>query len=329
MPIGLNMKRVLVTGGAGFIGSNLIKSLLSPGGYEVYCLDNFDAFYAKEQKEQNIREFLYNDCFHLIKDDIRNINDHPELENIDVIIHLAAKAGVRQSLQEPLLYQSVNIGGTQALLEFARERKIKQFLFASSSSVYGISPNAPWNENEQVFPISPYACTKYAAEMLGHAYSHLYKVRFIALRFFTVYGPAQRPDLAIHKFFDCILQKKPITVFGNGHTARDYTYIDDAVLAIRAAIDYNDSDFEVINIGNNRTVSLDSLIRSIELVCKSKAMLQFHPEQAGDVPLTYADIGKAVSLLNYKPSTDLLSGLNSFYDWYQKNNRLANLGTFK
>jgi UDP-glucuronate 4-epimerase len=312
------MKRVLVTGGAGFIGSNLIKSLLSTGEYYVYCIDNFDPFYAKEQKELNISHFLFNSCFHFINDDIRKINDHPELDEIDAIVHLAAKAGVRPSLREPLLYQSVNIGGTQALLDFARERKIKQFVFASSSSVYGVNPKAPWNENEAVFPISPYACTKHAAEMFGHAYSHLYNIRFIALRFFTVYGPAQRPDLAIHKFFDCIRKKKPIPVFGNGYSARDYTYIDDVVKAIGAAIEYNGSDFEVINIGNNRTVSLDSLIHTIELVCNSKAILQFHPEQAGDVPLTYADIGKAARLLDYKPSTDLLSGLHSFYDWYQK-----------
>jgi UDP-glucuronate 4-epimerase len=323
------MKRVLVTGGAGFIGSNLIKSLLFLGEYDVYCIDNFDPFYAREQKELNISDFLYNSCFHFIKDDIRNINDHPELAEIDAIVHLAAKAGVRPSLQEPLLYQSVNIGGTQALLDFARAKKIKQFVFASSSSVYGVNPKAPWHENEQVLPISPYACTKHAAEMFGHAYSHLYNIRFIALRFFTVYGPAQRPDLAIHKFFDCIHKKKPIPVFGNGHSARDYTYVEDVVKAIRAAIDYSGSDFEVINIGNNRTVTLDSLIRTIELVCQSKAILQFQPEQAGDVPITYADIGKASSLLNYKPSTDLLSGLNSFYDWYQKMNSLPNFSTSK
>lgn len=313
------MKKVLVTGGAGFIGSNLIRSLLSQGKYYVYCIDNFDAFYAKEQKELNIRDFLCNDCFNLIRDDIRNLNNYPQLENVDVIIHLAAKAGVRPSIQDPFLYQNVNVGGTQTLLEFARQKQVRQFLFASSSSVYGLSPNAPWNENEQAFPISPYACTKHAAEMLGHAYSHLYKIRFIALRFFTVYGPAQRPDLAIYKFFDRILHNKPIPLFGNGESARDYTYIDDVVKAIISAIDYSGSNFEIINIGNNQTVTLNKLIRTIELVCESRATIQFHPEQAGDVPLTYADIGKAAVLLNYKPSTNLLSGLVNFYDWYKKN----------
>jgi UDP-glucuronate 4-epimerase len=312
------MKRVLVTGGAGFIGSNLIRSMLAQGGYYVYCIDNFDAFYAKERKESNIKDFLCNDCFHLIQDDIRNINDHTELGSIDAIIHLAAKAGVRPSIQDPFLYQSVNVGGTQALLEFARKREIKQFLFASSSSVYGLSPNAPWNENEQVFPISPYACTKHSAEMLGHAYSHLYKIRFIALRFFTVYGPAQRPDLAIYKFFDCMLHKRPIPVFGDGESARDYTYINDVVKAIIAAIDYCGSNFEIINIGNNRTITLNNLIRTIELVCESSARIQYHPEQAGDVPLTYADIRKAAGLLKYSPSTNLLPGLSNFYDWYKK-----------
>lgn len=318
------MKRILVTGGAGFIGSNLIRKLLSLGRFYVYCMDNFDPFYDKKQKELNIRDFFYDSCFEFINDDIRNINDHTELDNIDVIIHLAAKAGVRPSIKYPLLYQNVNVGGTQALLEFARERKIKQFLFASSSSVYGLSKNAPWNENEQVFPISPYACTKYSAEMLGHVYSHLYNIRFIALRFFTVYGPAQRPDLAIHKFFNCILHKKPVPVFGDGNTARDYTYVDDVVSGIIAAIDYSKSDFEIINLGNNRTVTLNYLINAIEMVCKSSAMIQYHPDQAGDVPLTYADVGKATGLLNYQPSTDLLSGLHSFYEWYKENMVLSN-----
>jgi len=313
------MKRILVTGGAGFIGSNLIKRMLSLGGYYIYCLDNFDAFYAREQKEVNIKSFLHHPFFELIRDDIRNISDHTYLNKIDAIIHLAAKAGVRPSIQHPLLYQHVNIGGTQALLEFARNKKIKQFIFASSSSVYGINSQVPWNENERACPISPYACTKHAAEMFGHAYSHLYNIRFIALRFFTVYGPAQRPDLAIHKFFDCIQQNKPIPLFGNGTTARDYTYIDDIVKAIIAAIDYTASEFEIINVGNNRTVTLRKLIRSIEEVCQSQAILQHLPEQPGDVPLTAADISKATSLLDYKPETDLLTGLTRFYSWYKKN----------
>ncbi|AEV98694.1 epimerase [Niastella koreensis] len=324
------MKRILVTGGAGFIGSNLIKKLLSTGCYHITCLDNFDNFYAREQKELNINNFFNDACFEFIEDDIRNVHKHASLDNIDVIIHLAAKAGVRPSIQEPELYQNVNIGGTQALLEFARKRNIKQFLFASSSSVYGVSPNVPWNENDRMLPISPYACSKYASEMFGYTYSHLYKIRFIALRFFTVYGPAQRPDLAIHKFFNCIHQKKPITIFGNGDTARDYTYIDDIVQGIIAAIDYDASDFEVFNLGNHRTVSLNNLIRNIEQICGSRAILQYYPEQPGDVPLTYADIGKAVSLLNYKPSTDLLSGLGNFYNWYTKNHQLLRVGeTYK
>ncbi len=319
------MKRVLVTGGAGFIGSNLINKLLSTGCYHVYCIDNFDAFYSRGQKELNINNFFNNSHFEFIEDDIRNIRNHSTLDNIDVIIHLAAKAGVRPSIEDPELYQNVNIGGTQALLEFARKRNIKQFLFASSSSVYGISSNVPWNEKDHVLPISPYACSKYASEMFGYTYSHLYKIRFIALRFFTVYGPAQRPDLAIHKFFDCIHQKKPISVFGDGNTARDYTYIDDVVQAIIAAIHYDASDFEVINIGNHRTVTLTNLIRNIEQICGSRAILRHYPEQPGDVPLTYADIGKASRLLTYQPATDLSLGLSNFYNWYKMNHSLRRI----
>ena len=195
-------KRILITGAAGFIGSNLISSLLQRDDIQVIGLDNFDDFYSRKQKEKNMSSFISNANFSFIEGDVRNMNDLLALSEIHVIVHLAAKAGVRTSINNPILFQEVNVSGTQNLLELARQRNIKQFVFASSSSVYGINQNVPWHEEEKLMPISPYASTKLSCEMLGHVYSHLYGIRFLALRFFTVYGPAQRPDLAIHKFFN-------------------------------------------------------------------------------------------------------------------------------
>ncbi|HEY1024343.1 MAG TPA: GDP-mannose 4,6-dehydratase [Sphingobacteriaceae bacterium] len=309
-------KSILVTGGAGFIGSNLAGKLLGLG-HQVVCLDNFDDFYSRKQKEQNISGYRADVNFELIEGDIRDRKVLNELPEIDVIVHLAAKAGVRPSIQNPILYQDVNVSGTQNLLEFARHRQIKQFVFASSSSVYGVNKNIPWQEEEKLLPISPYASTKLSGEMLGHVYSYLYGIRFIALRFFTVYGPGQRPDLAIHKFFKSIVNEKSIPVFGDGSTSRDYTYIDDTVNGIIAAIDYDRSDFEIINLGNHRTVSLRDLISSIEQTLGKSAVIDRQPEQPGDVPHTFADIGKARALLDYNPSTQLREGLKAFYRWYQ------------
>ncbi|WP_423149164.1 GDP-mannose 4,6-dehydratase [Rubrolithibacter danxiaensis] len=312
------MKRVLVTGGAGFIGSNLIKKLLELTSYSVVCIDNFDGFYSKKQKELNIRPFLNNKNFELIEGDIRNANDLGKAEDITAIIHLAAKAGVRPSIQDPILYQDVNVCGTQNLLEFAREKHVKQFIFASSSSVYGVNENVPWNEEEKLLPISPYASTKLSCEMMGHVYSHLYGIRFLALRFFTVYGPSQRPDLAIHKFFKSIINNQPIPVFGDGSTSRDYTFVEDTVKGIISALDYDGSAFEIINLGNHKTVTLNHLINAIEEICGKKAVINRLPEQPGDVPRTYADISKAQRLLNYQPDTTLEYGLKNFFDWYQQ-----------
>jgi UDP-glucuronate 4-epimerase len=213
----------------------------------------------------------------------------------------------------------VNVDGTQNLLEFARQKKIMQFVFASSSSVYGINENIPWNEDEKLKPISPYASTKLSCEMLGHVYSHLYGIRFLALRFFTVYGPAQRPDLAIHKFFKAISERNPIPVFGDGSSSRDYTFVEDTIQGIEAAITYDQSDFEIINLGNHQTVTLSELITAIEKISGKKAIIDRQPEQAGDVPKTYADISKAKRLLNYQPDTSLEKGLISFYEWYLAN----------
>ena len=302
------MKRILVTGGAGFIGSNLIKKLLSAGIYKVTSIDNFDDFYSREQKEINIKPFSASENCVFIEGDIRDTSCLEKAGEVDVIVHLAAKAGVRPSIQNPILYQDVNVSGTQNLLEFAKNKTIKQFIFGSSSSVYGVNEYVPWHEDEKLLPISPYASTKLSGEMLGHVYSHLYGIRFLALRFFTVYGPGQRPDLAIHKFFKSILNNEPITVYGDGSTSRDYTFVEDIVSGIQAAIEYEKTNFEIINLGNHQTVTLSRLIEAIENICEKKAVIQRFPDQPGDVPQTYADISKAQQLLRaiipeqiYKP----------------------------
>jgi UDP-glucuronate 4-epimerase len=313
------MKHVLVTGGAGFIGSRLIKTLLQKGDVRITCIDNFDDFYARTQKEQNIAEFTSNKNFTLIEGDIREASSYHKIDNgVDTIVHLAAKAGVRPSIKNPVLYLDVNIRGTQMLLEYARLKSVRQFVFASSSSVYGINENVPWNENEHLMPISPYASTKLSGEMLGHVYSHLYGIRFLALRFFTVYGPSQRPDLAIHKFLKSILNDQSIPVFGDGSSSRDYTYVDDVIKGVMGAMGYTASDFEIINIGNNRTITLKELITAIENACGKKAIIEHQPEQPGDVPRTCADISKARQLLGYSPSTELNTGLAEFYQWFRE-----------
>ncbi len=312
------MKHVLVTGGAGFIGSNLIRTLLQNQEYEITCIDNFDDFYPRSQKESNLFPFAGNPRFRLIEGDIRREDVLQEVKDVSIIIHLAARAGVRPSVKNPVLYQDVNVKGTQVLLEFARERKIRQFIFASSSSVYGVNSHIPWNEEEKLQPVSPYASTKLSGEMLGHVYSHLYGIRFLALRFFTVYGPGQRPDLAIHKFFRSILTGLPIPVFGDGSASRDYTFVNDIIQGIMEAIEYNKSDFEIINLGNHHTVTLNRLIELIEIICGTKAVIDRQPPQPGDLSVTYADISKAQKLLGYNPSTRLEEGLPLFYDWVKE-----------
>ncbi len=311
-------KRILITGAAGFIGSNLVSSLLAKGSYDIIGIDNFDDFYSRDQKEKNISEFQSRAGFQFVEGDVTKMSDLSLLGEIDIIVHLAAKAGVRPSILDPISYQSVNVGGTQNLLEFARQRNIRQFVFASSSSVYGINEHVPWSEEDKLMPISPYASTKLSCEMLGHVYSHLYGIRFLALRFFTVYGPGQRPDLAIHKFFKSIIKGKPIPVFGDGSTRRDYTFVEDTVKGIEGAISYEGADFEIINLGNHQTVTLSDLISAIERTCGKKAIIDRQPQQPGDVPQTYADISKAGKLLNYHPETILQEGLAKFYDWYRR-----------
>lgn len=315
---------ILVTGGAGFIGNNLIRKLFQDNpGVRITCIDNFDPFYSANIKQFNIRDFKANPNFRFLYIDIAlaSANELSELltETVDTILHIAAKVGVRPSIENPLAYQMANVIGLQNMLDFAKERSIKQFVFASSSSVYGVNDHYPWKEDEKLMPISPYAMTKLSGEMLGYVYSKLFGIRFIALRFFTVYGPSQRPDLAIHKFTKCILKGEPITMYGDGSTSRDYTYIDDTVLGIVAAIKYDKSDFEIINLGNNYTVSLKELISAIEDVTGKKAVIEQLPEQPGDVPKTFADISKAKKLLDYNPRTNLEEGLKKFLEWFMEN----------
>ncbi|HEY6167979.1 MAG TPA: GDP-mannose 4,6-dehydratase [Verrucomicrobiae bacterium] len=311
---------LLVTGGAGFIGSHLIDRLLGEG-HEITCVENFDDFYDVSVKEANLRPHRTNSRFHLINVDVRDL---PGLRaalphGFDAVIHLAAKAGVRPSILDPISYQEVNIRGTHNLLELARERRITQFVFGSSSSVYGISPNVPWREDDVVLkPISPYAATKVSGELLGHVYSHLFGIRFIALRFFTVYGPRQRPDLAIHKFTRLIADGKPVPVFGDGTTSRDYTYVADIVQGICAALGYRRSMYEVINLGNNQPVTLNELLATLEGIIGRKIVPEKQPEQPGDVPRTCADITKAQTLLGYAPQTSLHDGCVLFWNWFQQ-----------
>lgn len=314
--------KVLVTGGAGFIGSHLIDKLLDQG-YFVVNIDNFDPFYDKEIKIKNIANHKEKTNYIFYEADIRDLKKLNEIipDDTDVIVHLAAKAGVRPSIEDPIGYQEVNVKGTQNLLEFAKTKKIKQFIFASSSSVYGNNPNVPWREDDSVLkPISPYASTKVSGELMGHVYSHLYNIRFIALRFFTVYGPRQRPDLAIHKFYNLIIKGEKIQMFGDGSTRRDYTYIDDIVNGIIKAINYKKTMFEVVNLGNNSTVTLSELISSIENTCGVKAKKTNLPEQPGDVSQTWASLDKARKLLDFSPERTLLKGLNDFKSWFEKQN---------
>jgi UDP-glucuronate 4-epimerase len=312
-----SIKTVLITGAAGFIGSHLTDALLR-GGWQVTALDNFDPFYDRVIKERNVEGFTGN--VKLIEADIRHADGWPAdvRRRFDVIVHLAARAGVRPSIEDPVGYQQTNVIGTQNLLELARTFGTPHFVFASSSSVYGVNPRVPWSEEDHVLePISPYASTKVSGELLGHVYAKLFGIRFVALRFFTVYGPRQRPDLAIHKFARLMLAGKPIPFFGDGSTRRDYTFIDDIVTGIRAAVEYDKTPYEVINLGNNQTVSLQEMVAGLERALRVKAVLQPMPEQPGDVPQTWASVDKAQRLLNYHPTTSYNEGVRKFAEWLQ------------
>ena len=306
--------KLLLTGCAGFIGSHLLERLLKDG-HSVIGVDNFDPFYSRAIKNRNL-EYIDSDHFELIEADLADLSTYTKIEflsggeAIDGIIHLAAKAGVRPSIEDPVGYQRANVIATQYLLEFAKKQAIKQFVFASSSSVYGINPNVPWREDDFVLePISPYASTKVSGELMGHVYSKLFGIRFLALRFFTVYGPRQRPDLAINKFVRLMSDWKPIPVFGDGSTRRDYTYIDDIIEGIIGALHYEKSDYGIFNLGNDQTVTLAEMIKVIEEVLGKTATIDRQPEQPGDVPQTWADISKSKEELNFNPKIQLKTGI--------------------
>lgn len=311
--------RVLVTGGAGFIGSHLVEQLLATG-HEVSILDDFNDFYDPQIKRANIASLAGDVPVHQI--DLRDsaaVNSLFHREKYDAIAHLAARAGVRPSIRAPKLYYDTNVSGTLHLLEAARLTGIERFLFASSSSVYGVSKTVPFSEDLQLTQtISPYAATKIAGEFLCSTYSHLYRMRIVALRFFTVYGARQRPDLAIHQFTKRIHAGDPIDQFGDGTTRRDYTYIDDIIQGVMAALKYEGPLFDIFNLGENDTIQLRDLIAAIENTLGRKAKINQLPEQPGDVPLTCADISKARKLLGYSPTTPLSAGLPKFVEWFLK-----------
>ena len=321
------MKRVLITGAAGFIGSHLAERLINED-FQITGIDNFDPFYDRSVKEQNLSVLSENDRFNFHEIDIRNYDQLSQTlkDTYDIVFHIAAKAGVRPSVANPREYQEVNVNGTQNMLEFARQRNIRQFVFASSSSVYGLNPDLPWKEDTGVLkPVSPYASTKVSGELLGHVYAHLFNIRFIALRFFTVYGARQRPDLAIHKFSRKILNNEPIPMFGDGTSLRDYTYIDDIINGVVSAMHYNGSGYEIFNLGNNQTVSLRCMIETLEQALGKKAIIEQQPEMPGDLPKTWACIEKSRRLLNYKPETDFETGIKKFAEWLEKINRQGRL----
>ena len=312
--------KILVTGGAGFIGSHLVERLLAEG-HKVTILDDFNDFYDPQIKRRNIAKVADQIAVHPV--DLRDARAVAEVfhrEKPEIVIHLAARAGVRPSISQAQLYYDTNVGGTLHLLEAARSLGIDRFIFASSSSVYGLSKTVPFSEDLHLTQtVSPYAATKIAAEFLCSTYSHLYKTRVVALRFFTVYGPRQRPDLAIHKFTRQIWNGQPIEQFGDGTTRRDYTYIDDIIQGVMASLVYNGPLFEIFNLGESETIQLKDLIAAIEETLGRKAKVNQLPEQPGDVPLTCADISKARRLLGYQPTTPLRVGLPLFVQWFHEN----------
>lgn len=312
-------ERLIVTGAAGFIGSSLSDSLLN-SGYYVLGVDNFDPFYDKALKERNIAHALKSPRYQFRDGDIRDsdfIDGCFSDFRPDVIVHLAAKAGVRPSLSDPELYLDVNVMGTLNILEMMKKNSIGKMIFASSSSVYGNNRKVPFSENDNVdYPVSPYAASKKAGELLCHTYHHLYNLDIFCLRFFTVYGPRQRPDLAIHKFVKALLNYEVITLYGDGTTSRDYTHIDDIVRGISAAIE-RVKGFEIFNLGNSKPISLTDLVRLLEKSTGREAYLKYLPMQNGDVERTFADISKARTGLSFNPEIDLETGINNYLKWFR------------
>src|SRR5437899_2174628 len=313
------MSQIIVTGEAGFIGSHLVGALIEEGR-EVVALDNFDTFYLPEVKRRNLEPLAGSPGFTLIEGDIRDeslvekvFTTHP----ISVVVHLAARAGVRPSIQQPALYCDVNVRGTTTLLEACRSHGVAKFIFGSSSSVYGNNAKLPFSEKDEVDrPISPYAATKRAGELLCATYHELYRLNVFALRFFTVYGPRQRPEMAIHRFTRLIDRGLPLPRFGDGSTRRDYTYIADIIDGIQRAME-RVQGFEIINLGGSQTTRLADLIDLLEKNLGQQAVIEEEPGQPGDVVATYADVDKARRLLEYEPQVTLEEGIGRFVEWYK------------
>jgi len=343
-----NNMKALVTGAAGFIGSHLCERLLAEN-WVVVGVDNFDDFYDPQIKRRNIDGCLKNKNFQLIEADIRDraAMDKAISDGVEIIVHLAARAGVRPSIAQPLLYADVNVNGTTVLLEAAKKHKVGKFIFGSSSSVYGNNEKVPFSEDDNVdFPISPYAATKKAGELICHTYHHLYRIHVTCLRYFTVYGPRQRPDLAIHKFAKLIEQGRPIPVYGDGTMMRDFTYIDDIIDGTVAAMfslhtlrpgsgracgagrrgtseksRAMSHEFTIYNLGHSHPITVNDLIGEIEKSLGKKAIKEYLPAQPGDVERTYADITKAAKDLGYNPSTTIQTGLTKFTTWLRENSQ--------
>lgn len=320
---------ILVTGAAGFIGSHVVERLISDG-HIVYGFDNFDPYYDRQVKEFNLAEVRGDTRFRFYEGDLRDAQAIAQVfgtaaeanRSIDAVVHLAAKAGVRPSIEDPQGYVSVNIDGTVNLLEAMVASDVRDIVFASSSSVYGNTKETPFREDQNVdFPISPYAATKKACELLAHTYAHLHKMRIAALRFFTVYGPRQRPDLAIAKFTRLIERGWPIPLYGDGSTQRDYTFISDTLDGIIGSLawvrDQQPGTYDVFNLGESRTVALSELVAILESVLGKKATIDRQPSQPGDVDITYADISKAKSMLGYNPQTAIETGIAAYVEWYR------------
>jgi UDP-glucuronate 4-epimerase len=315
--------RVLITGGAGFIGSHTVERLLA-NGHDVTILDNFNDYYDPAIKRENIR--AVRDQITLVEGDLREKEDVEQAYTaaptpVDAVIHLAARAGVRPSIEQPELYIDTNIKGTFHMLEAAKRHDVKRFVFASSSSVYGVNKKVPFAEVDPILQtISPYAMTKMAGEQMCSNYSALYDIRTVCLRFFTVYGPRQRPDLAISKFTRLIHEDKPIDRYGDGSTARDYTFIRDIVDGILGALEYTTKadapKCDIFNLGGSQTVTLNEMIGAIEKALDKKAQINAMPEQPGDVPLTSADVNKASTVLHFKPTTHIDTGIPEFVKWW-------------
>lgn len=320
------MSTIIITGCAGFIGSHLSEKLLSEGN-QIIGIDNFDPYYDRSIKERNMTGFINHENFRFLELDLadyKTLSVGLKDDQVDVIVHLAGKAGVRPSIEDPQGYIRANVVATQNILDLMKDKGIKKMAFASSSSVYGNTKETPFNEEQDVNnPISPYAFSKKSCELINYTYHHLYKLDIINLRFFTVFGPRQRPDLAIHKFTKLILNGDEIQMFGDGSSSRDYTYYEDTVAGIKGAVDYlqqNEKVYETINLGNNKPVTLTEMIAAIEKAIGTKANIKQLPMQAGDVDITFANIDKAKNLLAYHPKYSFEKGVENFVTWFKEIN---------